>query len=582
MNDSVSRTKAEVRSSSANWLISDGEMATLVRAHDWAQTPLGPSESWSPALRMIVGLLVANRVPLLLWWGPDYISIYNDAYRPVLGTKHPWALGKPFRDVWPEIRHILQPLIDAPFNGGPATWMDDIPLEINRHGFVEETHFTIAYSPVPDDTAPRGIGGVLAMGHEITEKIVGERRVEALRDLGARTGEARTAEVACAVAAETLANYARDVPFALFYLIDPDGKRARLAGATGVGLGEAVSPLVADLDADAERGSAWPFAAAIRDRAMATIDDLAARFADVPPGPWSDPPHTAVIVPIRSNKAHELAGLVVAGVSPRLRLDDRYRSFLELAAAQVASAVATARAYEEERKRAEALAEIDRAKTLFFSNVSHEFRTPLTLMLGPLEELKGQLGPAGAPASASQYQQIDLAHRNGLRLLKLVNTLLDFSRIEAGRARAVYEPTDLAAATAELASVFRSAVEKAGLRLVVDCPPPSGRPTSIARCGKRSSSISSPTPSSSPSQAKSRCGCGKRTSISPSPYATPGPAYRRMSCRSCSSVSTAWRVRMAAPTKARASASPWSRNWSSSTAARSQSKASTAKAARSR
>ena len=471
MNDNVSRAETNVRSASADWLIGGGEMATLVRTHDWSQTPLGPAESWSPALRMIVGLLLANRVPLLLWWGPDYISIYNDAYRPVLGTKHPWALGKPFRDVWPEVRQILEPLIDTPFNGGPATWMDDIPLEINRHGFVEESHFTIAYSPVPDDTAPRGIGGVLAMGHEITEKIVGERRVEALRDLAAHTAEARTAEVACAIAAETLANYARDVPFALLYLIDPDGKRARLVGATGVGMGEAVSPLVVVLDADAECGPAWPLAAAVRDKAMVAIEDLAARFADVPSGPWSDPPHTAVIVPIRSNKAHELAGFMVAGVSPRLRLDDRYRGFLELAAAQVASAVATARAYEEERKRAEALAAIDRAKTLFFSNVSHEFRTPLTLMLGPLEELKGELGGAGASVSASPHQQIDLAYRNGLRLLKLVNTLLDFSRIEAGRVQAVYEPTDLASATTELASVFRSAVEKAGLRLVVDCPP---------------------------------------------------------------------------------------------------------------
>ena len=446
-------------------------MATLVRELDWARTPLGPPDSWSPALRMIVGLMVANRVPLLLWWGPDYISIYNDAYRPVLGTKHPWALGKPFRECWPEIRHILEPLIDAPFNGGPATWMDDILLEINRHGFFEETHFTIAYSPVPDETAPRGIGGVLAMAHEITEKIIGERRVEALRDLGARTGEAKTAEMACAIAAETLANYARDVPFALFYLIDPDAKRARLAGATGAGMGEAASQLVVDLDKGPEQISAWPLAAAISDETIVTIDNLAARFAKVPPGPWSDPPHSAVIIPIRSNKAHELAGLMVAGLSPRLRFDHQYRSFLELAAAQVASAVATAQAYEEERKRAEALAEIDRAKTLFFSNVSHEFRTPLTLMLGPLEELKGELGQADSSESASQYQQIDLAHRNGMRLLKLVNTLLDFSRIEAGRMQAVYEPTDLAAATAELASVFRSAIEKAGLRLVVDCAP---------------------------------------------------------------------------------------------------------------
>jgi signal transduction histidine kinase/DNA-binding response OmpR family regulator len=468
VNDHTSPDGAEIRSST-DWLVGSGEMAALIRVLDWAQTPLGPTKSWSPALRMIVGLLVANRVPLLLWWGPDYISIYNDAYRPVLGTKHSWALGQPFRDCWPEIRHILEPLIDAPFNGGPATWMDDILLEINRHGFFEETHFTIAYSPVPDDTAPRGIGGVLAMAHEITEKIIGERRVEALRDLGARTGEAKTAEMACAIAAETLTNYARDLPFALFYLIDPDGKRARLAGASGVGTGEVVSPPVVDFREGSEQSSAWPLAVAVRNVAMTTIDDLAARFADVPPGPWSDPPHTAVIVPIRSNKAHELAGLMVAGVSPRLRFDHQYRSFLELAAAQVATAIATARAYEEERKRAEALFEIDRVKTLFFSNVSHEFRTPLTLMLGPLEELKSELGRAGA--SASQYQQIDLAHRNGLRLLKLVNTLLDFSRIEAGRVQAVYEPTDLAATTAELASVFRSAIEKAGMRLVVDCAP---------------------------------------------------------------------------------------------------------------
>ena len=126
-------------------------------------------------------------------------------------------------------------------------------------------------------------------------------------------------------------------------------------------------------------------------------------------------------------------------------------------------AIANARAYEEERKRAEALAEIDRAKTAFFSNVSHEFRTPLTLMLGPLEDELRE--------NSKGRERIEIAHRNSLRLLKLVNTLLDFARIEAGRIEAVYEPTDLAAATAELASVFRSAIEKAGLRLVVDCPP---------------------------------------------------------------------------------------------------------------
>jgi hypothetical protein len=141
---------------------------------------------------MMVRFLLANRFPWLLWWGPQYVSIYNDAYRPVLGTKHPWALGQPLSECWKEIWHILQPLVDTPFKGGPATWNDDILLEINRHGFVEETHFTIAYSPVPDEDAPTGIGGVLATVHEITEKVVGERRLGALRDLGAITIERKT------------------------------------------------------------------------------------------------------------------------------------------------------------------------------------------------------------------------------------------------------------------------------------------------------------------------------------------------------------------------------------------------------
>ena len=128
-------------------------------------------------LRIMVRLLLANRLPILLWWGPDYIQLYNDAYRPIPGTKHPRSMGQPTRECWPEIWHVIGPLVDTPFNGGPATWMEDIFLEINRHGFVEETHFTLAYSPVPDRNAPRGIGGVLATVYETTEKVVGERRV---------------------------------------------------------------------------------------------------------------------------------------------------------------------------------------------------------------------------------------------------------------------------------------------------------------------------------------------------------------------------------------------------------------------
>jgi PAS domain S-box-containing protein len=442
-----------------------GTMGEVMRSIDWAKTPLGAAGSWSPALRMMANFLLANRFPLLLWWGPQYCQLYNDAYRPILGTKHPHFTGRPGRECWSEIWDVIGPLIDTPFQGGPATWMEDILLEVNRHGYFEETHFTIAYSPVPDETAPRGIGGVLATVHEITEKVVGERRVMLLRDLGAKSAEAKSAEEACRTAARIFEAYPKDVPFAFLYLIDADRKRLRLAGAAGAA-GETTSPLVAELETADE--PVWPFGTVIRNDALERIDHLSQRLSAVPRGPWPDPPESAALLPIRSNIAHQPAGVLVMGLSSRLQFDDSYRVFCELIATQVATAVAKARAYEIERKRAEALAEIDRAKTTFFSNVSHEFRTPLTLILGPLENILRDRN-SGLPAAACE--ELEVVHRNALRMQKLVNALLDFARIESGRMQAVFQPTDLAGLTSDLASTFGSALETAGLRFTVDCPP---------------------------------------------------------------------------------------------------------------
>jgi PAS domain S-box-containing protein len=211
----------------------------------------------------------------------------------------------------------------------------------------------------------------------------------------------------------------------------------------------------------------WPLADAASKAVV--VRDLFARFGrSFPGGPWPEAATEALVVPIaNAARPGAPAGFLVCGVSPRLSLDDEYRVFVEGVGAQVATAIAVATSSEEERRRAEQLAELDRAKTAFFSNVSHEFRTPLTLMLGPLEEILAQ--PDGLPAE--RRETLEVVERNGRRLLRLVNTLLDFSRIEAGRVHAAFEPTDLAALTADLASVFRAAVETAGMRLVVDCPP---------------------------------------------------------------------------------------------------------------
>ncbi|HEV8187246.1 MAG TPA: ATP-binding protein, partial [Pyrinomonadaceae bacterium] len=274
--------------------------------------------------------------------------------------------------------------------------------------------------------------------------------------------EGRSAEEACDVAVKTLAENPYDVPFALVYLLDDDATHARLVCASGLEEGEAGAPeQIALTDSHT-----WPLGKVFETGAVEVVSNLAKRVGVTTGGPWPEPCESALVLPVAASGYGKPTGFLVTGLSPRRIVDAEYRSFLDLIAGHVSTAVANARAYEEERKRAEALVEIDRAKTAFFSNVSHEFRTPLTLMLGPLEDTL-----ADTQLSPHLTQRLAVAHRNSIRLLKLVNTLLDFSRIEAGRIEAVYEVLDLTRLTAELASLFRSATEKASLNLVVDCSP---------------------------------------------------------------------------------------------------------------
>jgi signal transduction histidine kinase len=445
-----------------DFLSGGGECGALARGLDWSATPLGPPESWPQSLKTTVSLLLSSKYPMFIFWGPDLVKIYNDAYRPITGDKHPWAFGRPGPAVWPEIWADIRPLVERAL-AGEATWSDDLMLFMRRSGFSEEVYFTFSYSPIRDESG--GVGGMFCACTETTRKVLGERRLRTLRDLAARPLEARSVADACAWSAEVLETNRLDVPFALVYLLDGERRGVRLAAAAGVSPGHAFCPDVVDGDADR---SAWPLLRVMENRAGERLDDLAERFPDRPPGPWPDPPSSAMLLPIVDRAQDRPAGVIVLGISSRRVFDKDYRSWFELIAGQVASSIASARALEEERRRAQALAELDRAKTTFFSNVSHEFRTPLTLMLGPLERaLDGTPGGDGR----QQREELEVVRRNGLRLLKLVNTLLDFSRIEAGRAQASYEPTDLAVLTADLASVFRAAIENAGLGLIVDCPP---------------------------------------------------------------------------------------------------------------
>ncbi|MCW5849695.1 MAG: response regulator [Anaerolineae bacterium] len=454
------------RKEMADFLAGGGEMSELIRAKDWAQTPLGSIDTWPQSLRTTVSVCLNSRFPILLWWGQDLIQLYNDAYRPMLGaTKHPLALGSAGRVIWPEIWHIIGPMLAGVMERGEATWSDDLLLVLERNGYPEECYFTFSYSPIRDESG--GVGGVFTAVHETTQRVIGERRLATLRELAAETAQATTEVGVCSLSLNILAHNPLDLPFAILYLLDPTGTVVHLAGATGLPAdASAAAPDVLPFTGEAD--GVWPLWEVLASGEPQVVENLGDRWGGLG-GPWPDaPPQQAVVLPLGLPGPGRAIGFLVAGISAGRAFDDDYKGFCDLVGRHIATAITNARAYEEERKRAEALAELDRAKTTFFSNVSHEFRTPLTLMLGPLEDL---LGLANGELPPTYRDSLALVHRNALRLQKLVNTLLDFSRIEAGRIQAAYMPTDLAALTSDLVGVFRSAVESAGLRLLVHCPP---------------------------------------------------------------------------------------------------------------
>jgi signal transduction histidine kinase len=446
----------------AGWVRAGGALGKLVRDFDWTKTPLGAVEQWPQSLKTVVRVLLTSRFAMWMSWGPELTFLYNDDYaRMTLGKKHPWALGKPSREVWKEIWDDIAPRIHRVLETGEATWDEALLLFLERSGYREETYHTFSYSPLSGDDGK--VAGHLCVVTEETDRVIGERRLKTLRSLAGELNKTITEEDVVACIARCLAENQKDLPFTLLYLFTEDGNQARLACQTGVEEGHVTAPASIPLK---EKNQVWPISALLNGKDSVVVEDLQEKFESVPPGSWDKSASRALLLPITSQGQDRPAGVIVAALNPFRPLDVSYAGFINLVAGQIAASIANARAYSAEKKRAEALAEIDRAKTAFFSNVSHEFRTPLTLMLGPLQDL---LARSQTHLSPMAKEHLELVSRNGARLLRLVNTLLDFSRLEAGRVQAVYQATDLAGFTSELASVFRSATDKAGLRLLVNC-----------------------------------------------------------------------------------------------------------------
>lgn len=438
-------------------------MGKLIRSIDWSKTPLGSAEEWPQSLKTCIRIVLTSRQPMFVWWGEHLINIYNDAYIDIVRGKHPESFGAPAKEVWREIWDQVGPRAETAMRKNEGTYDEALLLIMERNGYPEETYYTFSYSPIPGDQGePEGI---ICANTDDTQRIIGERQLRTLKDLGKSLTNTLTEQEVYESVLRIFQENPQDFPFAFIYQIQGQESSAQLAGKSADLSDDIVLPHLA---AEALATSPWQLEQAIHSSKIEIITDLLHTFGNLPSGAWKQSPDRALLIPITYGGQKLAASVMVVGLNPYRLLDDKYLSFFQLIADQVSTSLGNIHAYEQERKRAEALAELDRAKTTFFSNVSHEFRTPLTLMLGPLEEV---IREASSNLQSTQQENLEIAHRNALRLLKLVNNLLDFSRIEANRMQASYEALDLATLTKDLASNFRSAIEKAGMQLEIDCEP---------------------------------------------------------------------------------------------------------------
>jgi len=461
------------------FLSGGGEMGQRIREYDWSSTPLGPVEDWPQNLRTCIRIMLSSRQPIWLGWGKPLIKLYNDPYRAIVGGKHPRALGSPASVVWRDIWRDIEPLLRTVMENDEGTYVESQLLIMERNGYPEETYYTFSYTPIPGDEG--GTAGMICFNTDDTERILSQRQLRTLTDLGKRLADCGTYAEAVDRTIHTLAGNAHDFPFVLFYTIALGS--ATLTHSSGLDMADPHVPGIIDTseegginrlrESSGEGLFAGVFRQAMVTRQLQVLEGLQESIGRLPAGAWEVSPDKAIIQPIYRAGEKEPYGFLVTGVNPYRLPDEKYNGFISLIGDQVATSFADIHVLEVERRRAEALAEIDRAKTTFFSNISHEFRTPLTLLLSPLEDMLNEARPGetgydvSESAEAGRRYRLGVAYRNALRMQKLVNTLLEFSRIEAGRLEGQFRRVDIAALTMDLASSFRSAIEKAGMELHV-------------------------------------------------------------------------------------------------------------------
>ncbi len=305
---------------SYNIFVGGGEMGELIRSLNWSQTPVGSVQSWSQSLKSLIKTLLTSLYPMVLTWGAEFTQFYNDAYSQLIGDKHPAALGADIRETLAEAWDTLGPMIQRVMATGVANWTPTLLLVLERAGYREESYFSVSHAPAEDDAGQ--IVGMLAVCSEVTQQVLGERRLRLLRDLASQAGETRSVQDTCQDLIAVIAAHSLDVPFALLYLRESDGRTLTLKGTVGLAADEQLCPHSIDL---ATSHPLWSFALAASGETI--LVEALDRHMTVPGGPWNEPVHIALMMPIASFGQTASLGVLITGINPNRALDEGYRSF---------------------------------------------------------------------------------------------------------------------------------------------------------------------------------------------------------------------------------------------------------------
>jgi signal transduction histidine kinase len=454
-----------------------GKMGALMRSIDWSTTPLGPVENWPQSLRTSVSICLASHFPMLIWWGPELVMLYNDAYRPMLGaTKHPAAMGQRGRECWPEIWHIIGPMLEGVLTEGQATWSENQLLLLDRNGYIEECYFTFSYSPIRDETG--GVGGVFTAVTETTRQILSERRLRTLRELAANTSEAKSVEDACRIAMEVMASNIDDIPFALFFLLDEDGQHAHLVGTSGTGSDMPADPLIVDVSKPEENAEGWPLWQVVQSGKAELVENLAERFGALPALTHYDSPRSALVLPVARPGQQDPYGSLVAGISPLRELDDDYRSFLSLVAGHVATAIANARTHLELARSRLEMAQLYKqaqeaiaARDELLSIVSHDLKNPLATIKGFAQLLQRAASRPNTEANEQILDGLKRIDATATKMTTLINELMDVVFLQTNRPLKLdLRPTDLIMLAHQSVIEYQQTTERHKFRIETSVP----------------------------------------------------------------------------------------------------------------